>query len=272
MALENFPLPLLQPTDLFSGTPESPIEICLLGRFSLHKWGQPLNIRVGSKIEKLLSALALCTSYCAARAELLQILWPRQEDALASESLNNLVYQLHKLMGDALGGSSPVLCSGGYCLLNTNAGIVVDTAQFDALVARGEETSHDPSLAMQWYRRALSLYHGDLCVGDDTRALIERERLRARYLTLLAYLADYYFARDDLANTLLYAERLLESDPCREDAHRLVMRAYTCRGERAQALRQYQLCAKLLREEFDAAPERATQELYDLIRLGPPRG
>ncbi|NTU64270.1 MAG: alpha/beta hydrolase, partial [Chloroflexi bacterium] len=66
-----------------------------------------------------------------------------------------------------------------------------------------------------------------------------------------------------------YASRLLTVDPCREDAHRLAMRCYARRGERAQALRQYQVCETVLRSEFDAVPEPATRQLFDQIRLSP---
>ncbi|HET7380215.1 MAG TPA: bacterial transcriptional activator domain-containing protein, partial [Gaiellales bacterium] len=58
-------------------------------------------------------------------------------------------------------------------------------------------------------------------------------------------------------------------DPCREDGHRTAMRCYVRRGERAQALRQYQMCEVILREEFNATPEPATRALFDKVRLAP---
>ena len=101
------------------------------------------------------------------------------------------------------------------------------------------------------------------------RAIIERERLRAMHLNLLAYLADDRFAAGDYQGCLEMAGRLLDGDPCREDAHRLVMRCHVRRGERAQALRQYLLCQQILRAEFDAAPEPATDALFEQARLDP---
>ena len=62
---------------------------------------------------------------------------------------------------------------------------------------------------------------------------------------------------------------LLAQDPCREDAHRMMMRCYVRQGERAEALRHYHLCENVLRTEFDAAPEPAPMELFELIRLHP---
>ncbi len=77
----------------------------------------------------------------------------------------------------------------------------------------------------------------------------------ARYLTVLIHLAGDAFETQRYRRSLTLAQRLLRHDPCREDAHRHVMRRYVQLGERAQAVRQYQICQELLRQEFDAAPQ-----------------
>ena len=66
------------------------------------------------------------------------------------------------------------------------------------------------------------------------------------------------------------AHRLLLADPCREDAHRAVMRCYARLGQRAQAMKQYLLCRDILRREFQAEPEQATDDLFARLRLGRP--
>jgi DNA-binding SARP family transcriptional activator len=106
-------------------------------------------------------------------------------------------------------------------------------------------------------------------VAADVHAVMERERLRARYLTLLAQLAEYNYQQGAYSVALAYLWRLLEHDAYREDAHRLVMRCYVRRGERAAALHHYQVCMDVLRTEFDAVPETATLILFEQIRLAP---
>ena len=102
-------------------------------------------------------------------------------------------------------------------------------------------------------------------------ALVERERLRARYLLVLSRLADWQFSMVDYEGALELALDLLNHDPCREDAHRIAMRCFVRLGARSQAMRQYRTCRDVLAMEFDAVPERATESLYDLIRLDPAR-
>ena len=191
---------------------------------------------------------------------------------LAGHALHSRVHSLHKLLGPMMGGAAPVVYADGCYRLNDAAGVGVDAACFDALVRAGDQQAHagHAAAAAAAYRQALHLYQGDLWVlGTDVQALVERERLRACHLTVLAWLADYAYGEQDYTACLDYAGRLLGHDPCREDAHRLIMRCYVRRGERAQALHQYRLCAEILRAQFAATPEPETVALFEQVRLDP---
>ncbi len=246
-----------------------PILICVLGNFRVLKAGQPLILRNANKMQSLLANLAVAPSQSLPREAVLEAVWPGIELSLAAKSLYSLTYQLHKLLGDQLAGAAPVIQADGFYRLNTEAGVGLDTVWFEALALMGERQAHagDRALAVQTYLNAVDLYQGDLIVSASAHALIAREFLRSRYLTLLAHLADESFADGQYLDTLNYATRLLSVDPCREDAHRLIMRCHVQRGERAQALHQYQLCKHLLATEYDAIPEAATTELFHRIRL-----
>jgi DNA-binding SARP family transcriptional activator len=242
--------------------------VCLLGSFRLLRYGSPLALPISGKAMQLLSVLALHHASGVLRETLLDLLWPEQETAQATVSLNSLVYSLHRRLRDARHGGSAVVYANGAYALNTAAGFGTDIARFDALVKAGDRLAAAvlPAEATVHYELAAGLYRGDLCSGADVYAVIERERLRASYLTVLAWLADRAASEGDHTAALEYALRLLACEPCREDAHRLVMRAHVRRGERAQALRQYRLCEQVLREEFDAVPEALTTELFNRIR------
>jgi DNA-binding SARP family transcriptional activator len=248
-----------------------PLFICLLGDFRLLNRGQPVGVPRGGKTEALLSLLVVHNESCIVRDTLLSLLWPGQDLMLAGQSLNSLVYDLRKHLKDKLGGASPILQSYGCYRLNYDAGISSDILRFDAFIRLGNERWHNGSFpeAILFYNSALRLYHGDLCGGTDLYTTIERERIRVSHLTVLARLADYYYAQYEYEAARDFAQRILASDPCREDAHRIMMLCYLRLGQRAEALRQYQLCAQILRAEFDACPEPATTALYEQARLNP---
>jgi DNA-binding SARP family transcriptional activator len=249
----------------------SAILICLLGSFRLLHQDQQLDFMIAGKAMALLSTLALHLESGVPREALLETLWPEQDVSQSTVSLNSLVYSLHRRLRDDAQDATAVVYANGSYYLNRKAGFNTDIACFDALVDRGNwlVSAGRESAAFDAYRQAIGFYRGDLSAGSDVYAVIERERLRARFLTVLARLADCAYRDGDFLAAMDYALRLLAFDPCREDAHRMVMRAHVHRGERAQALRQYRLCENVLRREFDAPPEATTTELFDQIRVDP---
>lgn len=256
----------------------SPVEgavlVCLLGWFKVLKLGRPVSVRSGGRTQLLLSMLALGPRRIGiTRDHLLEQLWPDGESDLATQALRALVYALHRSLGDALGGQAPVIGDQGRYRLNVEAGVAVDVDRFDGVLDTAEalERAGDVAIAIDRYRAAVGLYEGDLAITSDIQHLLERERLRARYINARARLAEHYLDNGDYAAALTNALDVLAADPLREDAHRLAMRCYVRRGQRAQALRQYRLCSQVLESEFDAAPEPATQALYELVRLDPDR-
>jgi DNA-binding SARP family transcriptional activator len=207
------------------------------------------------------------------REVLLREIWPRSEPTLASQALHGVLRGLRTLLGGALGGAEPVVPGAGSYRLNGEAGVAVDVARFQDLVAEGERMRREdePTAAAAAYKRAVDLYRGDLsqAAGTTSHAALERERLRATYGRVLIWLADDAFARSAFEASLDHALALLAHDPCREDAHRLVMRCHLRLGERSQAMRHYQTAQAILRAELAADPEPATTALFEQIRLNP---
>lgn len=266
----NYPKRVLGSSQNRSEDDAWPVMICMLGAFSLLKNGVPLSVRAGGKTEAVLAALALRRRIPIPREVLLVEVWPETEPQLSGQCLSSLLHSLHRLLGSALDGASPVRCVQGSYQINFAAGVGIDFDRFEELADVGDELARsDSAQAVATYERAIKFYQGDLQAADNHRAVVERERLRARFLTLLARSASYYYNECNIEASLALALRLLEHDPCREDAHRVIMRCHVFRNERAQALRQYRICSQILRAEFDAVPEAATVRLYEQIRLEP---
>lgn len=250
---------------------QRPLLICLLGGFRILNGAREVPLRSAGKGARLLSMLALAEQHRVPRQTLLGALWPDSEESKGAHALATMVHGLHASLGEVLGGAAPVLHRTGAYELNTDAGIGVDTVHFDGLVRSAERALRDGDIgtAAAVFAEAVDVYRGDLCVADDLCALVERERLRAVFLSLLSRLADLNFRGQEYVEALSYARRLLSHDPCREDAHRLVMRCHVRMGERAQALRQYRTCVQILDTEFGVGPEPLTEALSQRIRSHP---
>jgi DNA-binding SARP family transcriptional activator len=59
---------------------------------------------------------------------------------------------------------------------------------------------------------------------------------------------------------------MLEKDQCLEEVHRRLMECYANQGVTDKAIRQYELCKKILRRELDTQPSESTELLFREIR------
>lgn len=254
-----------------SYTSPAGVFIRLLGPFEILKMGQPVTLRSGGKAERLLSCLAVHPRVGVHRATLVDLIWPNTPIPMATQCLNTLIHSLKAQLADGLSGQPPVIHTQSQYALNLHGGVSVDVLEFESALKAGHRLLSQGSTAeaIDAYDRAVALYGGDLAAGSGIHELLERERFRVACLTTLARLADAHFELANYEQALDNAVRLLSVDPCREDAHRMVMRAHVRMGYRAQALRQYELCRLILRNEFDVVPEPATERLLHLIRSDP---
>lgn len=247
--------------------------VSLLGPTKLASDRQVIPVPGRGRSDCLLIGLALLQRGAVARGQLLVQLWPEQSAGLAGQALNSLTSELNKLCRKHFACDPLILHEQGYYCFNYEAGVGTDLDQFYAWAAWGQQQlqAGDSVAGLAGCEQAVALYRADLGCGDlsgdfSIGALLARERLRTTLLDLLTALANYYYTHGDAVQALHYLQRLLAREPCREDAHRQVMHCYLHLGQRAQALRQYQLCAQILALEFAAQPEPATVELFDQIR------
>ncbi len=99
---------------------------------------QPGDVNTWQSAKADICLLAVQSRYFLARDALLNTLWSQTNPPLATQSLNNLVYSLHKLLGDAIGGRAPVVHTCGCSQTNVKASVGSDVTRFDALADAGD--------------------------------------------------------------------------------------------------------------------------------------
>jgi len=82
----------------------------------------------------------------------------------------------------------------------------------------------------------------------------------------LGTLLAHHEANDQLTGGIRAATRLLEIDPLQEQAHRALMRLHLRQGERALALKQYEICRETPLREVDSEPDEETKRVRDEAR------
>jgi DNA-binding SARP family transcriptional activator len=193
--------------------------------------------------------------------------------------LRQTLWELHRALGRC-GSSAGLLCvDPEWIAIGWDAGISSDVTELELayeLVHRSP-TTRLPEGVVGRADAAAELYRGDLLEGwYQDWCVVERERCRALYFMLVDRLMAHEELVGDYPRALRYGATLLRSEPAHEGTHRRMMRVYHRLGDRTAALRQYQSCRRVLREELQAAPAAGTMALYERIRadqpLDPPLG
>jgi TolB-like protein/DNA-binding SARP family transcriptional activator len=233
-------------------TPTGPqLRVRMLGGFELASADGGDLTPPRRKLRALVALLALAPAAGWSREQLTALLWGDRDEEQARGSLRQALAELRRILG-----VSALLTDREVAAFDP-AVVSVDAVELARLAAAGE------------LEQAAALYRGELLEGvslpDSGFAdwlLVERTRLHDLAVGVLARLLKTQSG--DVA--IETAERLLQLDPTREDTHRALMRLYAVKGDRSQALRQYQLCRDTLRRNLDVEPEPESERLYKEIQ------
>ncbi|MGH7476965.1 MAG: BTAD domain-containing putative transcriptional regulator [Longimicrobiales bacterium] len=206
----------------------------------------------------LLAYLALARPRGFQRRDvLLALFWPESDTAHAREALNQAIRFLRRRLG------SDVLCSRGQDEIGVDSSRVwCDVVAYEERIAAGAD------------REALALYQGELLEGLflSEAPLFERwldaERSRLQELARGAAwrLAAGCEADGDLGGAVHWARRALASAPYDEAAFRRLLELLDRSGDRASAVREYEVFATRLRDELEVEPSPETQSAVEGIR------
>jgi DNA-binding SARP family transcriptional activator len=245
------------------------IEARLLGSLEVRVDGSPVSSWTGQRGASVLRYLLYRRRHACARDELLEEFWPDVPNAAARNRLQVAVSGLRRAFLDATALNIVEYADGGY-RINPEFLVEVDAESFvQALrAAAAAERANDREAAKTAYREAFALYRGDFAADApfEQWTLLPRESLRIKLVDALDRLSRIELADRRFDDCIATAHRMLDVDPCREDAHRLLMRCYASQGRTYQALRQYEFCQRILRATIDASPARDTTVLYHAIR------
>ena len=157
---------------------------------------------------------------------------------------------------------------GGSYGLNPEAPIALDVTEFeDGLAAGAAVEKQARTQAIDLYRRALELYHGEYlpdAIYEDWSSG-ERERLAVLYLASAGRLARLLLDEGQLIEAIDWSQKVLTVDNCWEEAYRLLMRAHMAIGNRPLAIRTYRRCQEALASELGLAPMAETTRLFNQI-------
>ncbi|GAB4280208.1 MAG: BTAD domain-containing putative transcriptional regulator [Candidatus Promineifilaceae bacterium] len=234
----------------------SKLTITLLGTPKFQLNNKPIPQLNSRKAKALLIYLALM-GQSQSREKLAGLLWGDFPEEKARTNLRGELRRLRTCV------SEHILTSRYEVAFDNTSEHMLDVVQFQALTKQPNATVSDWETAVSLYKGPFldSFYLPDAPEFDQWAASL-REQYRRSLIQTRYNLAIYYTNQHQYATALTHAQELLHIEPWYEEAHRQIMLLLALEGQRAAALDQYQLCKRILDEEFGVPPSSATQELF----------
>lgn len=233
------------------------LDIRLFGQARLTAGDGPIKFAKRNRTIALLARIILQRGAPISRESLAFSVFPDEDEPTALAELRRYLYLAGKALPER-SGDPWLIADAETVRWNLEAGATIDVIAFEDL-ARNPDTQ----------ALACELYHGDLLaeIYDDW-ILSERERLRARYLTILDESFERFRSGRQFSLAIEYARRILGCDPWREDTLRALMTVRYEAGDSAGALAEYERFAKYLRDELSIAPMPETVAVRQTIVRG----
>ncbi len=228
----------------------------LFGSLTVEQDERRLPLPASAQARDLLAYLVLFHDRRHNRSALAGTFWPDQAEERARRALSQALWHIRRLFPDLLTAEAETVGVAPQTV------VWVDAEVFGQSVERALHAALPEETVRRELQSALELYCADFLEGNyHDWALFEREHLRALYLLGLERMeawekiAGRYHAALDLARCLARTE------PLDESAHREVMRLYHLLGQPQAALRQFDQCCRILRQELGVEPDSLTLAL-----------
>ena len=149
--------------------------------------------------------------------------------------------------------------------LNPELSYSIDAEDFENYIAEAEKAKRekDTDGFRANLEKANALNRGEFMAGVyDDWAEERRHYYSEQHSRVLNALAKLAFTDKSWSSALKFSGEILQKDPFREDAHRLIMKIFAAQGKRAQVKEQFETLQELLKKELGVAPAPETRKTF----------
>ncbi len=187
--------------------------------------------------------------------------WPDSSTQHVRSNFHTTLYRSRQALGDNV-----IVYQDGLYFLNPDLDIWCDAHELHTLTRQARLLPMRDARTEDLWRRVVDLYQGDfLSSWDDDWVAAYRESSLETYIEALVALGQCALARRDYRAALEACRRAHETDPYREDAHRIILTAYAELGEKKQVIDHFQHLQALLRDDLGIAPSEETMALVTAL-------
>ena len=195
-------------------------------------------------------------------SEISAALWPEVGPDKASVNFHQT---LKRLRDGILGAHNYIVVRDDYYQVHPEYLEWCDALAFERLFERAAKAPPDKSLALQL--ELIALYQGEFLAGFEVGewGATHRTSYEARFLQIVKLAGERLLDDGMPEEALAVLRKGLSQDYYREDLHRSAFRAYARLALYGQLAAHYDELCEVLKREFGATPDPATEQLYQQL-------
>ena len=253
---------------LQAGTPS--VRVNMLGDFRLIIDGRVIDDKVSRSVKMwvLLAFLIIHRSRHISQEELIETLWPEEENDNPANALKTLLYRTRSTIASVIGDDPQLILSqrGSYSW-NLRLDCTIDAEEFDQLVTKAADRALPDAERKALLEEALALYQRDFLQALSNQMWIIPFTTYYHYLYLDAVYSYGELLQNDkeyskLVDLLNNATRI---EPFEERLYMMLIRAFLAQGNTTAALSTYENATELLYKNLGVKPSESLRELYQEI-------
>ncbi len=250
------------------------IQVSLFGKMAINYQHGAISTSASGKAQELFGYLLLHRNRTHSRERLASLMWGDYCTTSQSKKyLRKALWQLQSSLNEWPAWSQVGLIESEneWIRLNQTDTLQLDVAEFERAYeeVKGLSGSSLTEEHIRSIEKVIACYRGELLENwyfDWCQS--ERERFHEMYLRLVQKGMTHAEANGHWEKGIEYGSEMLRRDPAHEQTHCAMMRIYQRLGDRSSALRQFQRCEHILKDELGVHPAATTRQLYERIKSG----
>ena len=247
-----------------------PLSLYAFGKFRVFSGGNEVHDKLWKtrKSKYIFAYLATQSGKDVGDEKIMDTFWPDNPPEKARQSLYAALSHMRTALesgGEAGETERVVLARKGFYKFNEDRPWFFDVMEFEKLYDQGQARMRDgrEDEAISTFQKAEALYQGPFMEGYYADwAVYLKENLEIKFTEILETMMEHFFAKERYEVACDYANRLLQIDNCHQEAHITLMTSYVEQGKPAQAIRQYQACSQVFKDELNLSPPSEMAEMY----------
>jgi DNA-binding SARP family transcriptional activator len=245
----------------------SRVHICLLGEIDIRVDDVKVTDKLSNKAIALLCFLCTNKGKKFTRDRLCTLFWGNTTIDNARYNLRYSLWVLRKIFNH--GDCDLFISSKDSCMINPDFDYYIDVLHFN-FIMENFTAEENPILALE---KCKDIYKGEFlqefylknCPDFNDWIFYEREKYQECYSTLLFKLAKLYSESNMYSESILVLNEVLKINPYREDIYLELMNLHIQVNNIQAALKEYEKCEYILREELNIRPNEEITEYYKKI-------